>query len=72
MHLVEHHHVRLRRAGDDLHQPFGAGVERAMDIRLKQVDQKSVGEDMPQPGRFAGAPGSEEEEALLRKGEKAA
>jgi hypothetical protein len=76
LHLIDHHVDRVRRtslsAGDQLGQSLGMGFEPAMYRWLQQIDEERIGENMTQPGGFAGATRTEEEEALPGKGEKSA
>jgi hypothetical protein len=68
--LVQNDHLPVRGAEDQLIQPFGPGLEVAIQVRLEQIDEESVGNGLTEPCRLARSAGSEQEEALFRQREE--
>lgn len=62
--FVENHGRAPRLSPDEVTQSLGPRGEFARDLRLEEVDDQRVRQGVTEPGRLAGPPGPEQEEAL--------
>jgi len=65
--FVDNHGRAPGRPPNEIAQSLGPGGELARDVGLEEVDDERIGQGMAKPCRFAGAAGTEEEEALPRR-----
>jgi hypothetical protein len=71
LHLVENDGIAIGRAPDEVPQALRPRGEFALQLGTEKVEVESIPKDVLQPRRLSRAARTEEEEALLRRSEKA-
>jgi hypothetical protein len=66
LHLIDHHHGDAGFGGHPLAQAFRPGLVVALSFGIEQVEPVGAAVGLAQPGRLAGATGTEQEKASGR------
>ena len=65
LHLVHDEHLETFMRAHQIAETLRPGQILALLTRIQQIDHEGVREHRPQPGRFSGASGTEEEEVTF-------